>query len=1068
MSGLPIQYPENPPSWLSSWVSDKDLRAMFLPGIISAACSALAKPGGTYVLSWAEDFLQARIGVFTCTWRRVDGVWRPRCNCHYPNGFCLHSYSTGLLLAEACRQQNWQRPSASVLRVAPAAQAPQATEQPNFMSTLFSSETPPKREMRLEVEADFHHEAGRAGIRFYAWEGGRRQLLKLGNVHMYAGDLQHEKRKNLRCWPEKDQEFLQWVIAAVRKGAPRNHDLLLLNLDADEFLAWRKRWSDQPQRFLNRDTQQAIPPPGPVTPARLIVEMSKQKEGFRITPFFIFPDGRRRQPYEIMRQLENDPNRIEVRRQLLSWSPPISWPVLNHWFSSKPLLLDTKQILSKLSEILQGRLDLLEGDCVKKVDGISADAELYADFQQGKFQISCGFQGNKVSLQGDWVPVSRIEADANGFQVLRKAPDEQALLLREKLLALGKRLGQIQEFQVVLEGTLKNAAELKAYWKSLPRGTIKHHTASLNGLLQDDPGLLTPQLNLRGQGGLLELGVSLQLGGVSIPAQELQSALRYQQSVMHLSNGHWLAFDPERARLLLQKMEEEGISPGDTTSLLRHQAPERIRQLTATGLVTLVGNSVSFFERLCREPRQEGMLLPEELEPVLRSYQKEGFDFLADRCLHGAGCILADDMGLGKTLQVLTVLFAAQKRAHMGGKEFLSLVICPATVMNVWKSQAEKFVPGLKVEVWEGNKKQRERIFRSGSFAVLVTHYGMVRQEQELLTSREYDFLVLDEAQAIKNPAAQMTQAVKAISAKHKLALTGTPMENRILDLWSIMDVLNPKFFGSPDDFVRLYSGNPAALRKRLSLSMLRRSKALVASELPPRIVEILPVELSEQQRDLYDRTLLQTRMAVKEFGAIQILAGLTKLRQICCDPELILKEPLGECSGKLAVLLEKLSELVDAGHSVLVFSQFTSMLDLIAPRLQDAAIPYWTITGETPLPRRGELVEEFSKDPRPGVFLLSLKAAGTGLTLTKADYVFLYDPWWNPAVENQAIDRTHRLGQDKTVMAYRLVAKDTIEERVLALMQQKRELFDAVIGEATEQAVPGKLTREDLLELLS
>jgi SNF2 family DNA or RNA helicase len=536
---------------------------------------------------------------------------------------------------------------------------------------------------------------------------------------------------------------------------------------------------------------------------------------------------------------------------------------------------------------------------------------------------------------------------------------------------------------------------------------------------------------------------------------------------MHLPSGQWLAFDPEKAAKLLQKMEEMGIGLGETLPLLRHQASERIRELTNNDFVSLNADSVSFYDRLCREPRQEVMVLPDELEPVLRSYQKSGFDFLADRCQHGAGCILADDMGLGKTLQVLSVLYAAKQRVQQAGGEFLSLVICPATVMNVWKTQAEKFIPGLRVAVWEGNKKERERIFHRGGFDILVTHYGMVRQEQELLHSKEYDFLVLDEAQAIKNPTAQVTQAVKAIRAKHRLALTGTPMENRILDLWSIMDCLNPNFFGAPEDFVRRYSGNPAALRKRLHLLLLRRNKALVASELPPRIVEILPVELSEQQRDLYDRTLLQTRKAVREYGAIQILAGLTKLRQICCDPELILKEPFDEYSGKLLMLLEKLSELVEAGHSALVFSQFTSMLALIAPHLKKTGIPFWTITGETPLPRRGELVREFSDDERPGVFLLSLKAAGTGLTLTKADYVFLYDPWWNPAVENQAIDRTHRLGQDKTVVAYRMVAKDTIEERVLALMEQKRELFDAVIGEADEQAIPGKLTRDDLLELL-
>jgi SNF2 family DNA or RNA helicase len=395
-------------------------------------------------------------------------------------------------------------------------------------------------------------------------------------------------------------------------------------------------------------------------------------------------------------------------------------------------------------------------------------------------------------------------------------------------------------------------------------------------------------------------------------------------------------------------------------------------------------------------------------------------------------------------------------------------VVCPATVMEVWKTQAEKFIPSLEVAIWGGNKKVREHFFRRGSFDVLVTHYGMMRQEQELLTSRDYDFVVLDEAQAIKNPDTQVTQAIKSVSAKNKLALTGTPMENKILDLWSIMDFLNPKFFGQPEDFLRLYSNNLAALRKRSSLLLLRRSKALVASELPPRVVEVLPIELSDKQRQLYDSTLLKIRQSVKEYGAMQILAGLTKLRQICCDPELVLKTPSEETSGKLEVLLEKLNDLAETGHSALVFSQFTSMLSLIAPRLREAGIPFWTITGETPLPRRAELTREFSQAPRPGVFLLSLKAAGTGLTLTKADYVFLFDPWWNPAVENQAIDRAHRLGQDKTVMAYRMVARNSVEERVLALIEQKQELFDAVLGGETDQVIPAKLSREDLLELLA
>ncbi|MFA6930988.1 MAG: DEAD/DEAH box helicase, partial [Lentisphaeria bacterium] len=1022
MSDLSIQHPETPPEWLAEWLLEKEFRALFKPGIITATSSVLLKPGSTYTLRWGVDFLQAQIGVFTCTWRRTDGLWRPKCGCHYPDPFCLHAYAAGILLRKVCQQQAWQSPAAAPVRRLPPMKPgqPVRLQQGNFLGNLFSDATPEKREMRLEVEVDFHHEPGRVGIRFYALEEGRRQLLKLGNVYTYGCDLLHENRKMLRNWPPHDQKFLTWLIQTLKQNYPRNRDLILLNLNAEEFLSWRKRWAEYPDRFLNRDTQQCILPPGQVVPARLIVELTRQNERYRITPFFVFLDGRKRQPYEVLRQLENDPNRIEVRKQLLTYQPPIPWPVLNEYFSSKPFFLEKHQIPARLSDILQGRLDLLEGEEVEKITSNTAEVELFADFQLGKFLLSCRFDGQKLPLQREWAPVSRISPSEKGFQVAILKASPQSLELREKLLAFAARLGQVQESQVALDGSPKNASELRKFWQSLPEGITKKQAASLNGLLQESLGELTVQLNLRGQSALLELGLGWQLSGVPISAGDLQTALRHEQAVVHSSSGHWLALDPLRAQLLLSRMEEQGFSSTETMPLLRHQASEQIKKLTAYADISLASSSTSFYESLCREPLAEEPELPAELLPVLRSYQRSGFTFLMNRCLSGAGCILADDMGLGKTLQVLAVLTAAKLRS----KNFQALIICPATVMAVWQSQAEKFCPGLQVKIWEGNKQEREKVYCAGSFDLLVTHYGMVRQERDLLVSREYDFLVLDEAQAIKNPNAQVTLAVKSLPARHKLALTGTPMENRILDLWSIMDFLNPQFFGKPDDFLNRYSGDSAALRKRLNLLMLRRSKKMVAPELPPRIVEILPVELCESQRELYDRTLLQTRQAMKEYGAMQILAGLTRLRQICCDPALILKTPQENNSGKLELLLEKLSEITEAGHSVLVFSQFTSMLDLIAKRLRSAELPFWMITGETPLHKRGELVREFSDDERPGIFLLSLKAAGTGLTLTKADYVFLYDPWWNPAVENQAIDRTHRLGQDKTVMAYRLVAK--------------------------------------------
>ncbi|MCK9506438.1 MAG: hypothetical protein M0Q95_19935, partial [Porticoccaceae bacterium] len=533
MSGLSIKYPEQAPAWLADWLSDKELRVLFKPGIISAACGALARPGGGLTLSWEKDFLQARIGVFTCTWRCQNAVWRPHCNCNYPDAYCLHSYAAGLLLAEVCRQQGWSQANINPKPLPASKPQLKAAVQRSFMLDLFSDEKPPQRKMSLEVEADFHHEPGRVGLRFYTREEDRRQLLKLGNVYMYAGDLLQENRWNPRSWPEADSEFLKWVIAPLRKIPLRQHDLRMLNLSAEDFFAWRKRWSGQPQRFLSRSTQEFIAPPGGELPARLIIEIEALAEGWRIKPVFIFPDGHRRQPHEIMRQLVNDPNRLEIRRQLLAWEPPIAWATLNHWFgSSKPLLLGTGENLTRLNEILQGRFDLLEGKCLEKVLVNSSEIGILADFKLGKFQVSCSFQGEKVPLEQEWPPCSRIEKSANGFKVQITAADEQALQLREDLRAFGKRLGQIQEFQVQLQGNLKNAMELRDFWRSLPAALSKQIAPSLKGLLQGEPGELTTELNLRGQGGLLELGINWQQNGISIPAAELQNALRYQQPVM--------------------------------------------------------------------------------------------------------------------------------------------------------------------------------------------------------------------------------------------------------------------------------------------------------------------------------------------------------------------------------------------------------------------------------------------------------------------------------------------------------------------------------------------------------
>ena len=328
----------------------------------------------------------------------------------------------------------------------------------------------------------------------------------------------------------------------------------------------------------------------------------------------------------------------------------------------------------------------------------------------------------------------------------------------------------------------------------------------------------------------------------------------------------------------------------------------------------------------------------------------------------------------------------------------------------------------------------------------------------------------MDEAQAIKNPDAQVSSAVRALEAGCRMALTGTPLENSISDLWSIMDFTNPGLLGKRDDFLSRY-GNTSGkelVTRRLNMLMIRRTKEMVAPELPPKTEELLTVEMPSEMRKAYNKELVKARLSADSYSTVNILAAITRLRMFCCAPELLEGYQETLTSPKVEMLMEQLDALLGSGHSVLVFSQFTSMLKLIERRLDDAQINHRMITGEVPVEKRARIVQEFEEDKNPSVFLLSLKAAGTGLTLTKADYVFLFDPWWNPAVENQAIDRTHRIGQDKPVFAYRLIVRDSIEEKVLQIVEAKRQLFAEVIDNVDASGNDSRLTLEELRGLLA
>jgi superfamily II DNA or RNA helicase len=449
--------------------------------------------------------------------------------------------------------------------------------------------------------------------------------------------------------------------------------------------------------------------------------------------------------------------------------------------------------------------------------------------------------------------------------------------------------------------------------------------------------------------------------------------------------------------------------------------------------------------------------LPADLTGELRPYQSRGVDWLCLLRDAGLGALLADDMGLGKTLQALC---AVRGR---------SLVVAPTSVLHNWMREAERFRPGLACALYHGPRRRLD-----SEADVTVTSYAILRLDAKQLAAETWNTLILDEAQAIKNPDSQVARAAYGLTADFRVTLSGTPVENRLDELWSQFHFINRGLLGGRRDFEDRYArpiGEGALdvaerLRTRIRPFLLRRLKQEVAPELPPRTDVVLRATLRESERATYDAVRAATLRDVVDrlsagSGVIAALEALLRLRQAACHPALLPGQS-AESSSKIELLMELVDEAVAEGHKMLVFSQWTSLLDLVEPHLRDAGFGFTRIDGSTR--NRADVVDRFQSPDGPPILLASLKAGGVGLNLTAADHVFILDPWWNPFVEDQAADRTHRIGQDRPVSVYRLVAEDTVEERVLALQERKREIAEAALG-AAHRAIA--LTRDDLLALL-
>ncbi|MDB5085974.1 MAG: helicase [Bacilli bacterium] len=558
-----------------------------------------------------------------------------------------------------------------------------------------------------------------------------------------------------------------------------------------------------------------------------------------------------------------------------------------------------------------------------------------------------------------------------------------------------------------------------------------------------------------------------------IDEHEISSILRTLVEKKHyyrLTNGTFLSLEEDRFQEIGRLLQEMNIRKAEIKGTrLELPVVRGFHFMDANEKTPAVklGKSLRQLLENMKNPDNLDFELPEQLSFVMRDYQKYGFQWMKTLGFYGFGGILADDMGLGKTLQSIAFIQSEQQAIREAGVP--ALIVCPASLTYNWKNEIAKFAPDLTAVIAAGDRQERSGILDDlSNVDILITSYPLLRRDMEKYEQLRFHTLIVDEAQAIKNHHTQTAQAVKVMHAKHRFALTGTPVENSLEELWSIYDAVFPELFPSKKGFNEL---SREAVAKKIRPFLLRRMKTDVLKELPDKIETLQPAELSVEQKKLYlaylarlqAETIQQLQMEGLQKSRMKILAGLTRLRQLCCHPSLFVENYTGS-SGKFEQLMEIIEECLSGGKRMLIFSQFTQMLGIIRNELERRGLSAFYLDGHTPPIDRVELCRRFNEGEQD-IFLISLKAGGTGLNLTGADTVVLYDLWWNPAVEQQATDRAHRIGQKNVVQVIRLVTQGTIEEKMYELQQRKKDLINEVI-QPGEEAL-SSLTEQEIRELL-
>ncbi|WP_181347301.1 DEAD/DEAH box helicase [Thalassobacillus sp. CUG 92003] len=592
-------------------------------------------------------------------------------------------------------------------------------------------------------------------------------------------------------------------------------------------------------------------------------------------------------------------------------------------------------------------------------------------------------------------------------------------------------------------------------------------SSAVKHMITSQKAELTPSVSLSSEGNWLDIQFAMD-GITNEDVHHVMQAVVEKKKYYRLSDGAVLSLESPSLDRFRELIDELDVSADDIQDGSLQVAKARGMQVEETLQTSSDERDPRYHELIERlqTPNTMTAELPDRLQADLRDYQLTGFRWMKMLAYYELGGILADDMGLGKTLQSIAFLLSEKEEGKL---EQPALIIAPASLVYNWKKEIEKFAPDLSVSVITGEPEKRQALItQEETNDVHITSYPLLRQDHHTYLSRSYHAVFLDEAQAIKNDTTKTAQASRAIKAQHRFALSGTPIENSISELWSIFRTIMPGFYKNKKQFLNL---KPEKIARMTRPFILRRMKQDVLTELPDKIETTQYSQLTRDQKEVYLAYLekiqaeIAETIATKGFqrGKLEILAGLTRLRQICCHPGLFLENYEGQ-SGKLEQLKELALELKAGGHRVLIFSQFSTMLTMLYQELSKIGMTGFYLDGGTPSNSRVDMVEQFNQGERDA-FFISLKAGGTGLNLTGADTVILYDLWWNPAIEEQAAGRAHRIGQEKVVQVIRMISEGTIEERIHKLQQQKRDLVDQIIQPG--EAMLNSLTEEEVLDLL-